>query len=347
MNVYEIDPTRGRRWETFVDGHPLASVFHTREWLEALGKTYGYRPTAFTTSRPGSPLADGIPFCEVSGLLGKKRLVALPFSDHCAPLVDSQGKMDGLLDHLRAKVDRSNWKFLQVRSSLTETDHAQTNIRNQETYTLHKLDLLPSEDDLFSEFHVSCVQRKIRRAEREGLIYREGRSESLLRAFYHLLIKTRRRHGLPPQPLAWFRNLIASLDDKFTIRVAYKDDVPAASIVTLCHKQTMTYKYGCSDGRFSAFGGIQLLFWRAIRDAKRNGMSTLDFGRTEAGNTGLLLFKDRWGATRSSLSYFQYPADLVERKSGTMKLSMVKGLCSYAPDSVLAAAGKVLYKYAG
>ena len=87
---------------------------------------------------------------------------------------------------------------------------------------LHQLDLRPTLNNIFRSFHPSCVQRKIKRAERENLAFKEGQSEELLAAFYRLLRITRRRHGVPPQPFEWFLNLIACLGDALKVRVAYK-----------------------------------------------------------------------------------------------------------------------------
>ena len=52
-----FDPLTDRRWPTLVGEHPLASVFHTQEWLEALRRTYGYAPVAYTTSPATEPSA--------------------------------------------------------------------------------------------------------------------------------------------------------------------------------------------------------------------------------------------------------------------------------------------------
>ena len=70
-------------------------------------------------------------------------------------------------------------------------------------------------------------------------------------------------------------------------------------------------------------------------------------GRTEVENKGLVLFKDRWGTTRTILRYYQYPTQRVNNKLEALQLRVIKGLCSHAPIGLLAAAGKVLYKYAG
>ena len=107
---------------------------------------------------------------------------------------------------------------------------------------------------------ISSTQRKILRAEKEGLIYKSGRSEELLGAFWDLFLMTRRRRLVPPQPRMWFRNLIDCFGEALQIRVAFKTRQPVASILTLRHKDTLVYKYGCSDERFHSLGGTQLLF---------------------------------------------------------------------------------------
>ena len=159
-------------------------------------------------------------------------------------------------------------------------------------YCLHRLDLRPEITEIFRRFHHSSTQRAIRRAEREGLTYEAGTSDRLLASFYRLLRMTRRRHGLPPQPLAWFRNLVACLGDQVAIHVASKDGRPIASILTLSFKKTMFYKYGGSDAAHHRLGGMPFLFWRVIQDARARGFEELDLGRSDLDQPGLIAFKD-------------------------------------------------------
>src|SRR5208283_3772345 len=97
MDVYEIDPTRIERWDAFLDQHPEASIFHTAGWLEALRRTYGYDPVVLTTSPPGHLLTNSLSFCQVPSWLTGHRLVSLPFSEHCMPLVESPDQLTYLL----------------------------------------------------------------------------------------------------------------------------------------------------------------------------------------------------------------------------------------------------------
>ena len=345
MNIYEIDPTTDERWEDFLQSHPQASIFHTCGWLEALSKTYGYTPIAFTTSPPGSPLTNAIPFCKITGFFGRQRLVSLPFSDHCVPLVESQQQLTYLLQYVQEKLAGKRWNRMQIRASEAVAADP-TSHRNQPALVLHRLDLRPSLDEIFRKLHPSCVQRKIRRAEREGLAYEDGTSDRLLHEFYQLLLMTRRRQGLPPQPIQWFRNLIACLGSKAKIHNAYFKGRAIASVLMLRYKQTLVYKYGCSDRSLNIVGGMQLLLWKAIQEASRDGLFELDMGRTELDNAGLVAFKDHWGTTREPLTYWEFPP---QRRSSftTRNAGIRKYVCSHAPDSLLAATGRVLYRHMG
>ena len=89
MTLSEIDPLLDCRWVDLTERCVRSSIFHTPEWLAALRRTYGYKSVVFTDSRSGEPLRNGLLFCHVDSWLTGKRLVALPFSDHCEPLLDT------------------------------------------------------------------------------------------------------------------------------------------------------------------------------------------------------------------------------------------------------------------
>jgi hypothetical protein len=346
VTVYEIDPTCDKRWDEFLETHSQASIFHTRGWLEALRRTYRYVPIAFTTSPPGGPLTNGLPFCRISSWLSGRRLVSLPFSDHCSPLIESPEQLTCLLTYLRNKLAREKWNYIEVRPTPAVVT-ARGTFEKSKFFCSHNLDLRPRLDKIWQDFHRDCVQRKIQRAAREGLLCEQGRSDFLLDKFYHLLLMTRRRHGLPAQPLNWFRNVVDCLGEKVKIWVASKDGQPVASIFTLRYKQVLVYKYGCSDHSFSNLGGTQLLFWNAIEEAKKNQLSEFDMGRSDCDNSGLIAFKERWGATRTELTYLRYPMTNSHSTAEAGQAFLSKYLWSHAPNALLAVGGRALYRHMG
>jgi hypothetical protein len=346
MTVYEFDPTKDERWEDLLREHPQACVFHTSEWLEALRRTYNFAPIAITTSPPGIPLANGLPLCQIRSWLSGHRLVSLPFSDHCQPLVGSSDELHYLLTYLRNKRNSERWNYIEIRpTDPVLADGA--GFKKSQVFLYHKLDLRRSLNDIVQNLHKNCVKRKLQRAEREGVVCESGRANSLLTKFYNLLLTTRRRHGLPAQPINWFQNLIACLGERVKIWVASKDGRAIAGILTLCYKQVLVYKYGCSDHRFNNLGGTQLLLWRAIEEAKEGRLSEFDLGRSDYDNPGLVAFKDRWGANRTELTYFRYPRRHFDQATKAGRILISKHVWSHVPTSVLAAAGRALYKHMG
>jgi hypothetical protein len=343
--VYEINPLSDSRWESFVASHPRSSVFHSTNWLRALQAAYGYDPLVVTTCSPDAALTNGLVFCRVKSWLTGRRLVSLPFSDHCEPLVSNSGQLNDLLLHMRRYVDIGKWKYVEIRPTSCQPG-SQTGFATSTVYSFHCLDLGRSMQQLFHDFHRDCVQRKIRRAEREKLHYEEGTSEILLQKFYDLVMITRRRQFLPPQPLSWFRRLLAAFGGDLKIRVATKDGLPIASILTLTHKKTMVYKYGASDARFHRFGAVAFLFWNAIRDAKDRGCEQFELGRSDSGNLGLISFKERWGTIGTELRYWKYPG-CPGMSADNWEKGALRKLVPITPDFFLRAMGGHLYRHVG
>lgn len=343
--VYELDPLSDSRWPALVTAHPQASVFHTCEWLGALKATYGYRPLVLTTCPPDGPLTNGIACCAIRSWLTGSRLVSLPFSDHCEPLMNDSQALDAILKHGRRAVEQGRYKRMEIRPHSSLGNQVQ-NFQRKDGAVLHRLDLSAPADQLFRSFHKDCIQRKIRRAERENLVYEEGSSEAQLNDFYRLMTMTRRRHGLPPHPLQWFRVLIAAFGPSLKVRIARKDGIAVASIVTISHRETMVYKYGCSDHSANKYGGTPMLFWRAIQEAKAHGQNEFDMGRSDLQDPGLSVFKERWGSARVPLTYWTYPAvETKKRPIGRRKLT--NQIVTASPSWVLVLASNTLYRHMG
>ena len=345
MNVYRVDPISDLRWAKLITNNPQASLFHDPRWLRALNLTYAYHPLVLTTSSPGMPLCNGILFCEVDSWLTGRRLVSLPFSDHCEPLVNNASDTELLLQHARHEVDVGQYKHFELRPLLCQPSTV-CGLGAMRSFMFHRLDLRHPIETIYKGFHKDCIQRKIRRAERESLNYEEGNTEKLLRQFLGLMRMTRRRHGLPTQPEQWFRALIACFGEDLKIRIASKGNTPVASIITISHHRTMVYKYGCSDYSASRLGGTPLLFWHAVQDAKNSQKEELDLGRSDINGEGLITFKDHLGAKSFKLQYWNYPSRTYRPLNPWLKIISKKAV-ELSPDFLLQMAGGLLYRHIG
>lgn len=345
-SAWTIRPLLDARWPEFVDQHANSSVFHTIGWLTALRITYGYEPIAITTSLPSEKLTNALLFCVVRSWATGDRVVSLPFSDHCEPLVENTKQLQTLYAHLETLRTAQRWTYTELRTSGTILS-AEESCWEGKVYHWHRLDLRPSLDVLYEGFHKDCIRRRIRHAERQGLRLEQGRNEHLMRSFYDLIVLTRSRKHIPPQPFEWFQSLFTYLGKEIRIRIAFQKTQPVAGILTLNHRQTMYYKYGASDARLHHLGAIPMLFWEAIREAKSAGIEELDLGRSDVEDQGLIRFKERLGAHSVQLTRWRSPVNTVSSSLEPLKVHVMKNICSFLPNQMLILAGRLVYRHIG
>lgn len=346
MQPYIIDPLTDPRWKDLVASHKKASVFHQPGWLTAIAKTYGYRTLAVTSAAPAERLSDGVVFCEVRSWITGNRLVSLPFTDHADPLLNGIGDMPEFLQWMRRELPKHDWRYVEMRPFSEEMRPAWAMDQSQ-SFWIHTLDLTPPTEKLFRALHKSCIQRRILHAERQGLTYERGSSDVLLEEFYRLLMITRRRFRLLPQPRTWFKNVLDCMSPNAEIRVARKDGKAIAAILTMKHRGTVVYKFGCSDHAYHRLAAMPLLFWRLIEENKSENCEALDFGRTDTDNLGLIKFKDHFGTARRPINYFRYAEQEREKVALHAGSASSRALFSALPDALSSRAGGLVYRHIG
>ena len=274
------------------------------------------------------------------------RSVSLPFTDHCEPLLNNIGELLEFTNWLRTECDSQRWKYVELRPRSWD-ENSGCHLQPIRSYWFHTLDLTATMAQLFRGLHEDSIQRKIRRAEREKISYETGRSEKLVDEFYRLLVITRKRHRLLPQPRTWFNNLIECMGDKMQISLAQWNGAPIAAMLTLRNRSSVVYKYGCSDEKFHHLGGMPFLFWRLIEESKASGAEEIDFGRSDLDNEGLITFKDRFGTKRKLLTYLRYPQTEKGKCTPSWNSQAIRQIFSILPDAVLPVAGGMLYRHMG
>jgi len=344
--VHILDPLRDPRWPGLVERHSAASVFHSRGWLRALQMTYGYEPLAITMSRPTEPLTNALLFCLVRSWLTGDRLVSLPFSDHCEPLVTQRQEFNDLTASVEDLRKAQGCKYVEIRCTNSALPCGSM-FSPSKTYWLHRLDLRADLEVLYRGLHKDCIQRKIRRAEREKLSHEVGVDKSLVDRLYHLQQLTRARHRLPPQPIEWFRNLVACLEPNIRIRIASHAGRSVAGILTVAQGKHLVYKYGASDTASNHLGGMAMLLWEAIKEAKQSGFESLDLGRSDLDNSGLIAFKGRWTAERTELTTWKTPSMAASSQREHLITRYAKDLFGRLPSPVQSFAGRLLYRHVG
>ena len=162
-------------------------------------------------------------------------------------------------------------------------------------------------ENLFARFD-SSVRRAIRKAEKCGLEIGISNSLEAVREYYSLHCKTRRHHGLPPQPFTFFLNIHRHvLSQNMGMIVSAKHQQrPVASAVFFHTGAEAIYKFGASDPAFQELRANNLVMWEAIQWCVRNGKKILDFGRTSLANEGLRRYKLGWAAEERRIDYYRF-----------------------------------------
>jgi hypothetical protein len=124
----------------------------------------------------------------------------------------------------------------------------------------------------------------------------------------HRLGRTRKRHGLPPQPISFFLNIhdeVIKPGLGFVVTASIGSR-PVAAAVFFHFGKKAVYKFGASDERFQSLRGNNMIMWEGIRFLAQNGVATLHFGRTSLENDGLRRFKLTWGTEEKAIEYFKF-----------------------------------------
>jgi Acetyltransferase (GNAT) domain len=300
--VTVVDQTSDPDWDTLVASHPGSSFFHSAAWAKVLCKTYGHKPISLLLSKNAEPAAL-VPLLEVSSPFTGRRGVCLPFTDFCDPLFFG-GCDSSIVSRLLCELARNrNWKHFEIRGGNSSVPWATPSV----TFYGHTLNLRSGPEALFAGF-AGSVRRAVRKAQLCDLNVQISQSEEAILDYYRIHAQTRRRHGLPPQPISFFLNiyeLIVRSGSGF-VALALHRERPVAGALFL-HKGTKAvYKFGASDDKFQHLRPTNLVFWESINLLARQGFESLNLGRTGLGNQGLRRFKLSWGSSEETIKYFRF-----------------------------------------
>ena len=282
---------------------------------------------------------------EIKSFLTGKRGVSLPFTDICHPIADTPEIFQALMERLTQHGKSAGWKHIEIKGG--GAFFGKTAPPCAEHIT-HLLDLSADEDAIQNAFRES-TRRNIRKASREGVEVTFHHTAEALEAFYGLHCRTRRRHGLPPQPWRFFEKVYAHVvaAGKGVVLLAVHAGKTVAGAVYFFFREGALFKFGASDRNHQHLRANNLVMWEAIRWFCRNGFRSLHFGRTEPENEGLLQFKRGWGVQESRVAYYRMNlkqnAFSAERNGIKPSYPVFKIL----PIPVLRLAGSVLYRHVG
>ena len=281
---------------------------------------------------------------EIKSFLTGKRAVSLPFTDECHPIAQNPYHFQSLMNNLINNGKQASWKHIEFRGEnrFFSGSSALTH------HFTHTLALAKDERSIFSLFK-SNVKRNIKKARKEALEPVLSNAWSAVCDFYRLNCMTRKDHGLPPQPLTFFRKIYDYIIEPRHgfISLALHQTKPVAGAVFFHHDGKAIYKYGASDRKYQRLRPNNLVMWQAIKWYCRNGYNAFNFGRTEPENQGLLQFKRGWGANEQIINYYKYDIKKNCFQTKGPKIKSSYNLFKFMPTPILRITGNLLYRHVG
>ena len=344
MNVLCVDPRTDPLWRNLVDQVP-SSVFHSPSWMQVLTDTYGWAISAYVLlDDRGEPKA-GIPYCRITDMLGD-RIVALPFSDYCDPLVNDAECWRSLIDRLVPEQRPINVRCLHNDVPLGDERFA---LVKQAKW--HRLDLRPELDALWGAMHDS-THRAIRKSQRENLEVRVAQSEQELRTFFEMHLKVRKyKYGLLAQPYSFFQNIWRHFVDRQQgfLLLAISEDKIVAGDFFIEWKDTLYYKFNASLPGDLSHRPNDLLIWEGIQHGKNRGRAYLDFGLSDIDQEGLVRYKRKFGTEEKTISFLRHepnggPTPAEKEMRALLGKLTNRFTNQLVPDSVTEQAGEDLYR---
>lgn len=347
-NLQIVNPLEIQDWDEKALKSPECTFFHSQCWARALSDAYGYKPVYFVTPASDAGYARLFAVMDISSFLTGRRGVSLPFSDYCPPIVpqeDREGEFRDILEVAAGHGRNAGWKYLQIRDGRHFPEHA----ASYSTYYRHTLELLENEDLIFKQFQGS-TKRNIRKALRAGLTVSISNSLDSVLSYFRLHGLLRKRHGLPSQPLYFFKSIHKNVigPGKGFVVLAFHNGKPVSGAVFFHFGKKAVYKYGASDLAYQHLRVNDLVMWEAIRLLARNGFHSLCFGRTDMDNEGLRRFKSGWGTQESIIRYHEI--DLKKDKlltAGGDGARLARAVMGRMPVPVLNIIGHLLYRHMG
>jgi CelD/BcsL family acetyltransferase involved in cellulose biosynthesis len=304
------EESKATAWDAFVVGHPRGRFIHLTGFKRTVEDIYGLKSNYWLFVR-GETTRAVFPSFFHRGLLYGRRVVSQPFSEYGGVLFALESgpeeKRD-ILSEFSTVIEKSREKkkldYLEIRcfSDLegTETDLFQKT-------TLYESALLPLSRGMRLSDHVEySVRKNVRKAKTSGLGLRILQSrEDLIRVFYPLHLRSLRRLGSPPHPLAYFLSLQQNLKEHLRLFTAWMGQRPVAALLGWVVGDSVQITDIASDERFFPYRANDFLHFEFIEWAIARGCRRFDFGPVRY--AGQRQYKKKWGVELHEYAYYYVP----------------------------------------
>ncbi len=300
MKTERIDPTTDPRWPA-LNLRMAGGVFNSPAWFSVLYDTYGFEVEACLVKDVENPVA-GLAFVAIDDFMDP-RVVTLPFSDFCDPLVETA-------DHWRVigdELDLTRRRF-QIRYLGREWLDPHLGLEQSGRARWHGMDLTRPLDEIRDSID-PAARRSVRKAESLGVTVRAAESLEDVRIFYEMHRDIRRfKYRMLAQPFRFFEaiwNRFLSAGAGTLLLAEYRGRA-VGGVLFLEWDGVLYYKFNASSLDSLEVRPNDLIIWNAIGLAHGRGLRLLDFGLSDWDQEGLVRFKRKYATDEKTIRTFRH-----------------------------------------
>lgn len=318
--IHEIFDDKQPSWDSFVLQSPSSHLYHLYSWRHILERSFGLH-TFYLISEHQGKIQGILPLAYQKSFLFGSYVLSLPFVNYAGICSSAPSSQDELIQAAIQKTRDLKADCLLLRhaskdiASLPAQEHKVTFVMN-----------LPSTVEQLWKSMKDKVRNQVRKAEKEGLIFKEGGAEKL-DAFYALFALNMRNLGSPVISKHFFGNVLSTFPDKARIFLVYLKNQPIATGLTLTHRNTAQIPWAASNWKYLKLNPNVFLYWNILRRCCEDKIPQFDFGRCTRGS-GTYHFKQQWGGTEVPLFWFYHVPELKTRGAAQLQPSRTQQFIS-------------------
>ena len=304
IRVSNLQSHQHSEWDAYVAAHPAATFFHQTGWMKVVQDQYGHRSCSLRAEVDGR-LGGVLPLSLVAGPLTGRALISSPYAVTGGCVSETPAIESALLTEARRQATHLGVRYLEVRNQTADATFA-----TRDHYYGFQTTLPTDPTQVLGRFPRKA-RAEIRKAQTQfQLTARFG--HDLFTVFHDLYVRSLRRLGSPGHSRRFLRRLLTEFGENCVVQVVYRDQQPAAGVLSFRFRDQILPYYAGIDDRFNQFNSSNFLYYSLMEHAVTLELRVFDFGRTRRDNIGGCQFKINQGFEPRPMTYSFFSPQGVE-----------------------------------
>lgn len=307
MTTRPLEDGDSPQWEQLVSTHPDGTLYHTLAWRDIVRDVFGHEPRYLVAEASGR-ITGGLPLFLVRHPLLGSKLISLPYDVGAGgPIAADPATETALIDQAIALARSLRVGYLELRSGTPRESLDRAGLTRSEPVIISEMDL-GDEAAVWSRVRKDHL-KAIRKAETRGIRITSAATADDYAAFYDVYLQVFREFGTPPYGARYFSCLWERLHATGAARLllARLDGRCVGGLLLFCGGRIIVSKFAACLAEAVPLRAYAALYGEAIRLSVPLGYRSLSWGTSSRSQTGLVDFKEGWGAVSRSAAVYQMP----------------------------------------